>query len=248
MIKLTKDLVFFDLETTGIDTKTDKIVEISLTKIKVNGIKEKLYFLINPEIDIPEEASNIHHITNESVKDSPKFGDVKDEIFGFIKGCDLGGYNSNRFDVPILINEFSRVDINISTEDISLVDVFDLYKKLFSNSLSAVYKRLTGKDLEGAHGASVDINATISIFNILCECLDGELDAKGLDLFTQGDKKLRFDLDGKMYINKDDGLVYWNFGAHINKLVTSTPDYISWVLRSDFAVETKSRLRELIKN
>ena len=159
-LKLERPIVFFDLETTGIDVVNDRIVEICLLKVFPNGNQESKVMRINPTIHIPEGASAVHGIYDEDVADCPTFKEVAEDVMNFIHGCDLGGFNSNHFDIPMLVEEFLRNGINIDLRNTRCVDVQNIYHKLERRTLIAAYKFYCDKDLENAHSALADTEAT----------------------------------------------------------------------------------------
>jgi len=243
-MKITKPIIYFDLETTGIDTETSRIVEIACIKILTDGTRESKTTRINPEIIIPLEASSVHGITNEMVKDCPTFKQVGTSLREWFKDCDLGGYNSNSYDVPLLSAELVRAGLEAIDWNPNLLDALTLYRKLFPNTLSDVYKRLTGKELEGAHGAMADIEASIEIVDIITKDLE-ENTVEAIDLMLQGDR-LRFDLAGKLY-KDDEGVVRYNFGKDKDKSVKEESGFARWMLNQSFPAETKNKLREILK-
>ena len=159
-LKLDRPIVFFDLETTGINIVNDRIVEISILKIFPNGNKESKTWLINPTINIPKETTTIHGITNEKVANEPTFKQIHKEIINIIKDCDLAGYNSNKFDIPLLAEEFLRCDYDFSIKNIKTVDIQNIFHKLEQRTLSAAYKFYCQKELTNAHSAEADTLAT----------------------------------------------------------------------------------------
>jgi DNA polymerase-3 subunit epsilon len=243
-MKLKKPIVFFDLETTGVDVSTARIVQIACIKINLDGSMEEKKMLINPTIPIPKEASEVHNITDEMVKDAPLFSQVAKGIYSFFKDCDIAGYNSDFYDVPLLCEEFSRISILFLDWEYNLIDVLKYERLLRPNKLADVYKRYTGKDLEGSHDAMNDTKATIEI---LFKQIEGkeEITPAEIDEFCQGTKK-RFDIAGKTYKN-DEGVVFWSFGKNINKPVLEDKAYLEWVLKTDFPSETKFKLKQLLK-
>src|SRR3990172_1844736 len=166
-MKLEKSIIYFDLETTGVETETARIVELACIKYKPDGTQEEKTILVNPTIPIPKEASDVHNITDEMVKDKPTFKQYAQGMRDWFKDCDLAGFNSNNYDVPLLSAEFERAGLEGIDWNPNLFDVLTLYRNLFPNTLSDVYKRLTGEELEGAHGALADITATKVIGDII---------------------------------------------------------------------------------
>jgi DNA polymerase-3 subunit epsilon len=245
-MNITRPIVFFDLETTGLDLSTDRAVSIATLKIDLEGKTEEKKILINPEMDIPKEASDIHGITNEMVADAPTFKQISKSLFSYFENCDIAGFNSDYYDVPLLMKEFSRCGIDFPTWELNLVDVLKFERMLNSNKLSEVYLRYTGKELEGAHDAMNDIKATFEI--LMCQLEKhgkNDLTPQEIDLMCQGERK-RFDLSGKTYLNAN-GEVCWSIGKNANNPVTKDTAYLNWVLNSDFPEETKAKLRTLLK-
>ena len=240
---LKRPIIFFDLETTGVDVTKDRIVQIGCVKINTDGTTEEKEMLINPAMPIPKEASDVHGITNEMVKDSPLFINIYKALFKFFEGCDLGGYNSDNYDVPLLMEEFSRCGLTFPAWECNLVDVLKFERLLNDNKLGSVYKRYTGLELENAHSAIADIKATIEIF--MCQTKDMEVvDPQEIDSLCQGDRK-RADIAGKMYINEDSE-VCWSFGKNMGKTILSDIPYAEWVLKNNFPSETKEKIRKII--
>lgn len=244
-MKLTKDICFFDLETTSVDTEAARIVEIACIKMKVDGTTEVKELRINPEIPIPPECTEIHGITDEMVKDCPKFKQVAKSMRDWFEGCDLGGYNSNSYDVPLLSAEFVRAGLEPINWEPNLLDVMQLYRHLYPNTLSDVYKRLTGKDLEGAHGAGEDVKGTIEIAEILIKDMVTKT-PEDIDKLLQGNK-MRCDLAGKMY-RDSEGVVRWNFGKNKGLPVTKNDSFNSWFLKQSFPQQSKDKLTEVINS
>ena len=244
-MNITRPIVFFDLETTGLDLSTDRAVSIATLKIDLEGKTEEKKILINPEMDIPKEASDIHGITNEMVADAPTFKQISKSLFSYFENCDIAGFNSDYYDVPLLMKEFSRCGIEFPTWELNLIDVLKFERMLNSNKLSEVYLRYTGKELEGAHDALNDIRATFEI--LMCQLEKhgkNDLTPQEIDLMCQGERK-RFDLSGKTYLNAN-GEVCWSIGKNANNPVTKDTAYLNWVLKSDFPEETKAKLRTLL--
>src|SRR6478672_8305764 len=160
MLILQRPVAFIDLETTGVNLSTDRIVEIAIVKLLPDGTRQTKRKLINPEMPIPVSSSDIHGITNEMVKDAPTFKQAANEIKQFLENCDLGGYNSNRFDIPVLMEEFLRSELEVDLSDRKMVDVQHIFYQMEPRTLSAAYKFYCDKELENAHSAEVDIKAT----------------------------------------------------------------------------------------
>lgn len=239
-----KPIIFFDLETTGISITQDRIVQIGAIKVMPDGQEEVKNVLINPTIPIPEGATAVHGISDEEVKDKPKFKQIAKSFATWLSGCDLAGYNSDNFDVPMLIEEFNRVGIAFPEPTTNFIDVLKIERKVNGHTLSATYERYTGEELEGAHDALIDIYATIKIFNKQLE--QNPLlpsDASEIEAFCSDDLK-RVDFAGKLY--EKDGKIYWRFGKHKDQLVTNTVSYCKWVLGADFPSETKTQIRKIL--
>jgi DNA polymerase-3 subunit epsilon len=238
-MKINRPICFFDIETTGVSTTKDRIVQIACIKIDLDGNKEEKKLLINPTIPIPKEATDVHGISDEMVKDAPLFKNISKALYFFFKDCDIAGYNSDNFDVPLLIEEFARVGIQFLNWEYNLVDVLKHERLLHSNKLGDVYKRYTGQDLDGAHDALNDVRATVEI---LFHQIEGksEITPEEIDSLCQGENK-RFDIAGKAYYDKE-GIVRWTFGKNINQPVLQDLKYLEWVLNNDFPSESKNKL------
>ena len=243
-IKLDRPVVFFDLETTGVDLQIDQIVEIAVCKVHPNGDIEKKVRRIKPTIPIAPEATDVHGITDKDVENEPTFVSISKSLKEFFEYCDIAGYNSNGFDLPILLREFNEVGINLELSGVSFIDVYRLEQKINANDLSSVYKRYTGKNLDDAHSADADTEATLEVFIHQLDKLDKGLSIQDVDDFIQGDKK-RVDISGKIY--EVDGEWYWSFGKHKDKPLSENKGYINWVLSSDFPQDTKDKLMEYME-
>jgi DNA polymerase-3 subunit epsilon len=245
-MNITRPIVFFDLETTGLDLSKDRAVSIATLKVDLEGTITEKKILINPEMMIPKEASDIYGITDEMVADAPTFKQISKSLFTYFENCDMAGFNSDYYDVPLLMKEFSRCGIEFPTWELNLVDVLKFERMLNSNKLEEVYKRYTGKALEGAHDALNDIRATFEV--LMCQLQKHgkhDLTPQEIDLMCQGERK-RFDISGKTYLNAN-GEVCWSIGKNANNPVTKDTAYLNWVLNSDFPDETKAKLRTLLK-
>lgn len=240
-LTLHKPLAFFDLETTGISIINDRIVEISIIKVHPDGKEEHRTERINPTIPIPLEASKVHGIYDKDVIDKPTFADVAKDYANFLKDCDFAGYNSNKFDVPLLAEEFLRAGVNFDWSKAKFVDIQVIFHKKEPRTLSAAYKYYCDKDLENAHSASADTMAT---FEILKSQLDRYPDLEGtvsfLNDYTAQSNKV--DFAGRIIFD-DKGIEIFNFGKHKGKTVESVfnsePSYYSWMMNGDFAANTK---------
>ena len=247
-LNLTKPIVFLDLETTGIDVATDRIVELCLIRLEPNGNRQSLTMRINPERHIPEEASAIHGIYDKDVADCPTFREKAQELKNIFEGCDLAGFNSNRFDIPLLAEEFIRAGVNIDLNSCRRVDVQNIYHKLERRTLVAAYKFYCGKDLENAHSALADTEATLEVLEAQLEHYPEELqnDIDFLAEFSSRDNYI--DFAGRFtYNEKGEEIV--NFGKHKGRLVKDVlriePSYYNWMMQSDFTMNTKQVLTRL---
>jgi len=259
-LNLTKPIAFFDLETTGIKVATDRIVEISIVRQQPDGSIKVKTLRINPEMPIPPEVTAIHGITDEDVKDCPTFRQVARELAQFLDNCDLAGYNSNHFDIPLLVEEFLRAEVEFDLKGRRFVDVQNIFHKMEPRNLGAAYKFYCSKDLVNAHSAEADTFAT---FEILKAQLDryaevkyqdkkGNIvqpvvnDIKSLSDFSYSTRAV--DLVGHIIYNEKNVEVF-NFGKHKGKAVAQIlkdePSYYDWMMKSDFPLSTKKALTVL---
>jgi len=243
-LKLHKPICFFDLETTGIQVSKDRIVEISILKVFPNGNKESKTWLVNPEMKIPAETTAIHGISDEKVANEPTFKELAPIVYQMIKDSDLAGFNSDRFDIPLLAEEMLRAEIEFDMKNTVSVDVQTIFHKKEQRTLSAGYKFYCGKDLEGAHSAAIDTNATYEILLAQLERYpDLENNIKDLSEFST--RKKSADFAGFIVFNKD-GIEAFSFGKHKGKLVAdvlqSEPGYYNWIQNADFPLYTKKVL------
>lgn len=247
MLTINRPIAFFDLETTGINLSTDRIVEIAIIKIMPDGTRQVKRKLINPQMPIPKQASDIHGITDEMVKDEPAFKQVANEIKMFIENCDLGGYNSNRFDIPILMEEFLRVNLDVDLSTRRMIDVQHIFYTMEPRTLTAAYKFFCEKDLVDAHSAEADVDATIEVleaqlkrYKQLGETVDSILGVIGEEKIVDYARRFSFD---------DKGNEIFNFGKHKGKTVAEVlkaePQYYDWMMRGDFPLHTKKKLTEI---
>ncbi|MBM0659538.1 exonuclease domain-containing protein [Capnocytophaga genosp. AHN8471] len=243
-LKLSKPICFFDLETTGIDITKDRIVEISILKVYPNGNKESKTWLVNPTIPIPKAASDVHGITDERVADEPTFKELAKQIHNMIKDSDLAGYNSDRFDIPLLAEEMLRAEVDFDLGNRVSVDVQTIFHKMEQRTLSAAYKFYCGKNLIDAHTASADTNATYEILKAQLDRYDSlENNIKKLSEFTY--RKQIADFAGFIGYN-DKSEEIFTFGKHKGKRVEDIfdeePGYFGWLLGADFPLYTKKIL------
>lgn len=246
-LDLKNPLVFFDLETTGINIVTDRIVEISYVKVFPNGKEESKTRRINPEMPIPAEATAIHGISDDDVKDCPTFKAVAKSLAAQIEGCDLAGFNSNRFDIPLLAEEFLRAGVDIDMSKRKFVDVQTIFHKMEQRTLGAAYKFYCEKNLENAHTAEAD---TIATYEILKAQLDRYPELKNDVNFLSEYSSFNNNVDfaGRMIYN-DKGEEVFNFGKNKGRLVAEVlrndPGYYSWIMQGDFPLNTKKMLTNI---
>ena len=243
-LNINRPLIIFDLETTGIDIIRDRIVEISILKVYPNGNKESKTWLVNPMMPIPKQASEVHGITDERVAGEPTFRELAKQIHGMIKDADLAGYNSDRFDIPLLAEEMLRADIDFDLKNRVAVDVQTIFHKMEQRTLSAAYKFYCGKELVNAHSASADTNATYEILKAqLDRYPELENNIKALSEFTY--RKQAVDFAGFIVYN-DKGEEVFSFGKHkgrrVEDIFSEEPGYFGWLLGADFPLYTKKVL------
>ena len=246
-LNLIKPICFFDLETTGVNITTDRIVEISILKIHPNGKEESKTWLVNPEMPIPKEVTEIHGITNEKVANEPTFKELAKDIYNMIKDSDLGGFNSNRFDIPLLAEEMLRAEVDFDMKNRLAIDVQTIFHKMEQRTLSAAYKFYCGKELENAHSATADTQATYEVLKAqIAHYGDLENDVEKLSAFTTRHTSL--DFAGYIRVNKDNEPCF-GFGKHKGKTVAAVleqePGYFGWLLEADFPLYTKNVLSAL---
>jgi DNA polymerase-3 subunit epsilon len=261
MLNLTKPLVFLDLEATGLNLTADRIIDIAMLKAFPGGETQSKSWRVNPGIPIPAETTKIHGITDEDVKDSPSFAQVVNQVMDFIGNADLAGYNSNRFDIPMLIEECLRVDVDFDLKNRKLIDVQHIFYMMEPRSLSAAYKFYCNKKLENAHNAEADVRATYEVLLAQVERYKGvEIENKKgevvvpiennvtvLSSYTAGDIKV-VDLVGRIVMN-EKGVEVFNFGKHKDKSVEEVfrkePAYYHWIMQGDFALYTKKIVTQI---
>lgn len=254
-LKLKRPLVFLDLETTGVDAAKDRIVEISLVKVYPDGREEVKTRRINPGMPIPPESSAIHGITDEDVRDEPHFEQLAKSLASYIDGCDLAGYNSNRFDIPVLAEEFLRAGVEIDLKRCRFIDVQTIFHKMEQRTLVAAYRFYCSKELEGAHSAEADTLATYEVLKAqLDRYPDLENDVDFLSKFTENNRCA--DYAGRILFDKD-GVEVFGFGKYKGRSVAEVfrqePSYYSWMMNGDFPkytqkVITEIRLRDALLN
>ena len=248
MLELTRPIAFLDLETTGVNLSSDRIVEIAIIKIMPDQTRVVKRKFINPEILIPKASSDIHGITDEMVKDAPTFKQAGNEIKQFLEGCDLGGYNSNRFDIPILMEEFLRAGMDVDLSNRRMIDVQHIFYTMEPRTLTAAYKFYCQKELENAHSAEADVSATIDVlmsqverYNKLGNSIDSILATIGEEKIVDYARRFSFD---------DKGVEVFNFGKYkgrsVSEVLKSEPHYYDWMMRGDFPLHTKQKLTEIM--
>lgn len=259
-LNLKRPLAFFDLETTGVNVALDRIVELSVLKAMPDGTEEIKTMRINPGIPIPLESSLVHGIYDEDIKNAPTFKQAGQELADFLKDCDLAGYNSNKFDIPVLLEEFLRAGINFDLENRRFVDVQNIFHQMEQRTLKAAYKFYCGKDIENAHSAEADIRAT---YEVLLAQLDKykdtewedkkgnrtkpvQNDIEALHTFTSMNKPV--DFAGRMVFD-ENGIEVFNFGKHKGRSVEDVfhaePSYYAWMQQGDFPLYTKRCLEKI---
>lgn len=259
-LNLKNPIVFLDLETTGINIVTDRIVEIALIKVNVDGTEEEKLMRINPEVPIPEEASSIHGIYDDDVKDAPTFKSVAKTLAQFLEGCDLAGFNSNRFDIPLLAEEFLRADVDIDLKKRKFIDVQAIFHKMEKRTLAAAYKFYCQKELVDAHSAMADTKATYEVLksqldryqNVEYQDNKGNKsvpvvnDVEKLCEFSSYDRNV--DFVGRI-VYDENGVPVFNFGKNkgvpVAKVLEDQPGYFGWILNSEFPLYTKKVLTQL---
>lgn len=247
-LNLQNPILFFDIESTGLNVATDRIVEISALKVMPNGDQEIKTRRINPTIPIPAEAQAIHGISDEDVKDCPTFNQIAKSMAQWMKGCDIAGYNSIKFDIPLLAEEFLRAGVDFDFRKRKLVDVQNIFHKMEQRTLSAAYRFYCQKELENAHSAEADTVATYEILLAQLERYPNDLknDVEFLANFSTRSKIA--DYAGRMAYN-EKGEVVFNFGKHRGKKVADVlraePSYYNWMMDGDFTQDTKKILTEI---
>jgi DNA polymerase-3 subunit epsilon len=246
-LKLARPIVFIDLETTGINLATDRVIEIAIVKISPEKEKQVKHKIVNPQIPIPKTASDIHGITDEHVKDKPTFKEVANELKQFIDNADLSGYNSNRFDIPLLMEEFLRAGIDLDMNNRRLLDVQQIFHMMEKRTLGAAYKFYCEKELIEAHSAEADATATWEIleaqlmrYGHLGETLETILQFTGEEKYVDFARRFVMDNDVEVF----------NFGKHkgraVCEVLKAEPQYYDWMMKGDFPLHTKQKLTEIL--
>ena len=247
-IELKRPLVVFDLETTGLFPRKDRIIEIAAVKVKPDGTEERLERLLNPTVPIPPETTAIHGISDETVRDCPTFKEVADEIYAFFEGCDVSGFNSDRYDIPCLEEEFLRVGRNLSAAVVDRIDVQRIYHKMEPRDLTSAVAYYCGRDHIGAHGALADAQATLDVLRAQLTRTEGRYaDLQGKSLhdiaeYLSPHDPLNADRNGMFRWR--DGVLCVNFGKKkgepLKKLMLNEPNFLKWILKGDFDSDVKA--------
>lgn len=240
-LNLKKPIVFFDLETTGVDVTNDHIVEISLIKVLPSGEEIEKTRRINPGVPIPPEATAVHHITDEDVADAPTFKQIARSLANEMSGCDIAGFNSNKFDIPMLDQEFQRAGIKFDFSKARMIDVQTIFHKKEQRTLVAAYRFYCGKELDGAHSANADTRATYEVLMAQLDKYDDlPNDMEELSKFSRQNRNVDF-MGRLIYNDKDEEVV--NFGKYKGRLAEEVlqkdPSYYDWIMKGDFPQNTK---------
>ena len=259
-LKLERPLVFFDLETTGVNVGKDKIVEICMIKVHPDGTEEEMLCRVNPGMHIPEEASRIHGIYDKDVESEPRFAELAQKIAAFLKNCDLAGYNLLKFDVPLLMEEFLRVNIDLDLRGVEIVDVQNIFHKMEPRNLRAAYRFYCGKELENAHTASADTRATLEVLESQLDhyhdvpysekegetCFPVVNDVAKLAAFSNSGRNV--DWAGHIVWDDNDHEVF-AFGKHkgerVSEVFRKERNYYDWMMKADFPLDTKRTITRI---
>lgn len=250
MLNLSRPLVFFDLETTGVDVYHDRIIQIGAVKIMPDGKELEYEWLINPGMPIPKEATDVHGITNEMLKDKPRLGDLAAALSELFLGADVGGYNVKNFDVPMLMTELNRIGVTLNIEETHIVDAMAIFKKKEPRTLAEAYKKYCGKELMNAHNAMADIKASI-------EVLDGQLSyysdlpysPEALHEYCFPKDPDAYDAEGKLKFIDEQLTINFgkNKGKRLQDLAMNDPGYLEWILHGNFSEKVKSAVKKSMK-
>lgn len=246
-LNLRNPLIFFDLETTGVNITKDRIVEISYIKVFPNGQEQEKTIRVNPGMPIPPEATAIHHITDEDVKDKPLFKDIAKDLSHVFEGCDIAGFNSNRFDIPLLMEEFLRAGVNFDISKRKFIDIQTIFHKMEQRTLVAAYKFYCNKDLNDAHSASADTRATYEVLKAQLDRYSSlENDVDYLSKFSSQNRNV--DLAGRIVLN-DQNVEVFNFGKYkgqpVEDVLRRDIGYFGWMMQGDFPQNTKNVLTNI---
>jgi len=243
-LNLKNPIIFFDLETTGINVANDRIVEIAYLKVEVNGNETSKTILVNPEMPIPKKSTDIHGISDEDVKDAPKFNEIAKSIAQEFEGCDLAGYNSVKFDIPLLAEEFLRAGVDFDLKKRKFIDVQIIFMKMEPRTLSAAYKFYCDKSLDNAHSAEVDTRATYEVLQSQLDRYSNlENDISSLSEFSAHNRNV--DFAGRIIYDEND-VELFNFGKYkgkpVKEVLAQDPGYYGWMMQGDFPLYTKKVL------
>ena len=252
-LKLKRPIIFFDLETTGVEPSRDRIVEISMIKVMPDGSEITRTRRLNPQMPIPKEATAVHGITDDDVKDEPSFAQIAKSLCSFMEGCDFGGFNSNRFDLPMLVEEFMRAGVEVDFKSRKFVDVQNIFHKMEQRTLVAAYRFYCGKELTDAHAAEADTRATYEVLKAQLDRYDVlENDIDSLAAFSARSEFA--DYAGRIAYD-DKGREIFAFGKYrgrtVEEVFASEPGYYSWMMNGDFPLYTKkviTEIRDRVKN
>jgi len=247
-LQLTRPIAFIDLETTGVNLSVDRIIEVAIIKILPDNTRQVKRKLLNPGMPIPPQSTEIHGITNEMVKDAPTFKQAGNELKQFIENCDMGGYNSNRFDIPMLMEEFLRAGMDVDLSSRRMVDVQHIFYTMEPRTLTAAYKFYCEKELVNAHSAESDVLATIDVLLSQIERYPQLGTTVDTILGTIGEEKI---VDyARRFLFNDKGVEVFNFGKHKGRpvidILKAEPQYYDWMMRGDFPLHTKQKLTEIL--
>ena len=256
-LNLKRPLVFFDIESTGLNIATDRIVEISIVKVSPgapgcpNDVEVKTR-RINPTISIPADATAVHGITDEDVKDCPRFSQIAKSLAQFMQGCDIAGYNSNKFDIPLLAEEFLRAGVDFDFRKRNLVDVQNIFHKKEQRTLKAAYKFYCGRNLDNAHSAEADTMATYEVLEAQLDRYAGDEEdplVNDVEALSKYSTSSRFvDYAGRIVLDDKDEPVF-NFGKHkgrpVKEVLAHEPSYYNWMMEGDFTLDTKRQLTQI---
>lgn len=244
-VQMSKPIIFFDIETTGLDISKDRIVEIYAKRIFPNQAEDEFYSKVNPEIHVPQQAVKVHGLSNDVLKNEPTFQQIGQKLFDFFQNCDVGGYNIIRFDVPFLIEEFLRNDFENPLEDANFADSMLIFHKMMPRNLAGALHYYTGEKLENAHSAKADVLATIEIFNSqLHRHSELPSNVKEIEKFSMNGRSV-IDFGG-YFVKDQSGDIVFNFGKYRNKKALDHTDYLDWMLNNDFPIQTKQFIQSLL--
>ena len=246
-LNLRRPLVFFDLETTGINITTDRIVELSYIKVLPDGSDVRKTIRVNPGMHIPEQATAVHHITDEDVKDKPLFKEIAKTLAKDFEGCDFAGFNSNRFDIPLLMEEFLRAGVDFDISKRKFIDIQTIFHKMEQRTLTAAYKFYCDKDLDNAHSANADTEATYEVLQAQLDRYPNlENDVDFLSKFSSQNRNV--DLAGRIILN-DNNVEVFNFGKYkgqpVEEVLKRDSGYFGWMMQGDFPQNTKNVLTNI---